>query len=781
MCQQAARWLAHSDAESGRKDTLAGHLADVARRAAEYATAFGASQEAWATGLLHDIGKYGELFQKRLRGEEHGVDHWSLGAWIALKKWQTAGIAAALAIQGHHVGLKEASQEALCNLGPDKLKEAEARGLLRLSEADPEVLLARLSEDGFSLPPNIPASVCTVWNANQAAAMLDVRMLFSALVDADFVETEAHFRSCDLEAKYYRPAGPPLYPERALEAVLAYIDNVARTGGASEGVKKLRQDLLEACLAAAEEAPGLFTLTAPTGAGKTLSMLAFALKHAARHRLRRVVCVIPYLTIIEQTVEVYREALRLAFDGIRPEVYVLEDHSLAGTGAKDEKAGQKADGSDEMGDESRLLAEDWDAPLVVTTSVQFLESLFANRPAPCRKLHRLANSVVLFDEVQTLPTHLAVATLATLSHLAERYGATVVFSTATQPAFQHLDEAVKQYCASGWRPREIVPPALNLFARAARTRVFWPTHDSETLSWSDVAARLEEAPQALCVVNLKRHALALFWELGRRRGDQVHHLSTSMCPAHRMRVLEEVRRRLGNGEPCLLVSTQCVEAGVDVDFPLVYRAWGPLDAIAQAAGRCNREGLAGSGDVYVFHPERDAGRNYPDTSYEQAAAVAWAVLQEYGPQRMDIHDPSVFDSYYRRLYDVKGLGQDRGNDLGSLTTMIRGVNFERVAHLYKVIEQNTINVVVPYCREVFEELAERARSHGLTREWILRARPYTVGIYRPRHDDRLRDWLEPVPVGRQRCPSEEWFLYLGGDYDERTGLTPKDRRDLLIA
>ena len=279
---------------------------------------------------------------------------------------------------------------------------------------------------------------------------------------------------------------------QALEVVLAHITELATKSDAAQEVKTLRADLLQACLAAAEQSQGQFTLTAPTGSGKTLAMLVFALQHAAIHNMRRVVMVIPYLNIIDETAKVYREILKPKFgDG-----YVLEDHSLAGTRGK---------GDVQDWDENRQgeLSENWDAPIVVTTSVQMLESLFANRPSACRKLHRLTNSVILFDEVQTLPTSLAIPTLAALSRLTERYGATVVFATATQPAFSHLHEHVKKWCAGGWQPREIVPAELKLFDRARRTRVEWPDLDSHT-SWDDLANALadKESEQLLCVVNL---------------------------------------------------------------------------------------------------------------------------------------------------------------------------------------------------------------------------------------------------------------------------------------
>jgi len=581
-------YLAHSRSDTGHEDSVATHLSDVAHTAAQHAAAFGCSDEAHLAGLLHDLGKYGDLFQRRLKGQERGIDHWSAGAWAALSRYQRSGIAAALAIQGHHVGLQQASDDHLSDLDPTRLAENHPLNL-RLSDPDTDHLLRLLDDDSLTLPDEMPETVYGGLRGLSAAAMLDVRMLFSTLVDADYTETEAHFQATSPDEKSYRKPGPTPEPEPMLKELQAYIDKVAAGSQATAQVNELRADLLKACLEAGAGPQGLFTLTAPTGAGKTFSMLAFALKHALTHDLRRIVMVIPYLSIIEQTVAAYQDALASSVPSETMSQTILEDHSMAG-------GGDRPDGDDQQKNYRRLLAENWDAPIIVTTSVQMLESLFANRPSRCRKLHRLADSVILFDEVQTLSTSLAVPTLATLSHLSERYGASVVFSTATQPAFTHLDESVKQFCVGGWAPTEIVPDTLDLFGKARRTRVDWSGGD-HAVSWEDLAEQIGGLPRALCIVNLKRHALALSNELKARGCEGLLHLSTSMCPAHRQVTLEEVRRRLDADEPCLLVATQCVEAGVDLDFPVVYRAWGPLDAIAQAAGRCNRNGRLEIGEV----------------------------------------------------------------------------------------------------------------------------------------------------------------------------------------
>ncbi|MBC7287842.1 MAG: DEAD/DEAH box helicase, partial [Armatimonadetes bacterium] len=381
----------------------------------------------------------------------------------------------------------------------------------RPSERSPEVLLERFGCDGLELP-EVHASIVESWQEDFVASMLDVRMLFSCVVDADYIETEAHREAVDTSTKRYRPQGPLLDSHRALASVLGYIEEVRARTHADPAILELRQDLLQACLQAAESPRGLFTLTAPTGAGKTLAMLAFALKHAATHGLRRIICVIPYLTIIEQTVEVYRKALGKACQHVQPMSYVLEDHSLAGIRSRARRTSTEATtaDADQAEDASRLLAENWDAPVIVTTSVQFLESLFANRPGACRKLHRIAESVILFDEVQTLPTRLVEPTLAALSRLAHRYGCSVVLATATQPAFDHLHEHVRKYFRAGWQPTEIVPPSLRLFDRARRVEVKWPVDETKSLTWEALAERLLEHDQALCIVNLKRHAADLF-------------------------------------------------------------------------------------------------------------------------------------------------------------------------------------------------------------------------------------------------------------------------------
>jgi len=764
-------FLAHSPNQAGNEDYLRNHLLDVANRAAEYATAFNAAEEARLSGLLHDLGKYGRLFQRRLEGKEQGIDHWSQGAWEALTRYKNLGIAAALAIQGHHIGLQKAEKDSLCNLDPTRLSQNHPLGL-RLSEADIKLLIQCLRDDGLNLPV-VSASIIDSQNHQRmsAAEMLDVRMLYSALVDADFIETEAHFQGTAEYPKCYREPGIELKPNQALEWLLSYIRKLAVSSQASPVVNKLRSDLLNACLETASSPTGLFTLTAPTGTGKTLSMLAFALKRASLQNLRRVITVIPYLSIIEQTVREYRKVLGSWIKTGDLERYILEHHSLAGIHEPVLEGEQ--DSEDESRRNVRILAENWDAPIIVTTSVQFLESLFSNRPAACRKLHRLAGSVILFDEVQTLPVHLIVPTLATLSRLAQRYGSTIVFSTATQPAFTHLDNAVREYCVNGWKPREIVPQDLKLFDRARRTKIEWPMH-GQKISWEELAGQVFEYSQALCIVNLKKHTVLLYDELSKRGTPGLFHMSTNMCPAHRQAALEEVRKKLERREPCTLISTQCVEAGVDVDFPVVFRAFGPLDSIAQAAGRCNRNGLMETGLVYIFTPDDEA---YPDSTYRQASGTANILLQKYGTASMDIDSPHLFEEYYRELYSLAR----PENQNKELLESIKRRDFIEVASMYRVIRKNAINVLVPYNREIFQELAAEVRRTGLNRHWISRARPYAVSLFRPGTNDSVVRYLDPVPVGKNEV-SDEWFIYLNeAHYNPDKGLVPPSSLECLIA
>uniref|UniRef100_A0A7C3HG05 CRISPR-associated endonuclease Cas3 n=1 Tax=Meiothermus ruber TaxID=277 RepID=A0A7C3HG05_MEIRU len=732
-------YWAHTHPNPARWQPLREHLHQVAERAAAKARPFGEEENARLAGRLHDLGKYGDLFQRRLEGREKGLDHWSAGAHLALFEYRQPAVA--LAVQGHHIGLQSGAKESLKEM---KLRE-DGKGFppdLRLSEPDLEVLKARLQKDGLELPP---PSRTLITPPASAAAMLDTRMLFSALVDADFLDTEAHIKGPEA-----RPAPPELRAREALERLEAHLARLGQAGHIPQKTRELRRLVAEAAASAAEQAASVFTLTAPTGLGKTLAMLRFALRRAVRDpRIRRIVVVLPYLSILDQTAKVYREL----FQDFGPH-YILEDHSLAYRPLSRELS----DEQDLQERERRLLSENWEAPIVLTTHVQLLESLHANRPGACRKLHNLAGSVLLFDEVQTLPTHLALPTLKTLAHLAsEKYGAVVVFSTATQPAFDTLHEQIRRGEPQGWQPVEMLPEPEQLFAQSQRVELEWWLKNPTP--WPHLATLLEAEPQVLAVLNLKRQAYALFHEAQARDLEGLYHLSTALCPAHRRGVLEEVQRRLEQGQPCRLVATQVVEAGVELDFPVGYRALGPLEAIAQTAGRINRHGLRPQGRLVVFLPEEEA---YPDRAYGRAAALT-RTLQAEGPLTLE---PATFRRYYQSLYALQQVSNPE------IEALIQTQNYAELARRYRIIESAAVNVVVPYNDEALA-LMQEARDQGISAAWIQRARPYTVPYFLPQ--DGPPPFLETVFLRYGRGEAPDWFLSADPAlYDARLGFTPQE-------
>jgi CRISPR-associated helicase Cas3 len=652
----------------------------------------------------------------------------------------------------------------------------------RLSDADFGRLKDRLIADGLTAEkPTSPVISVQTGFQSQIAAMLDVRMLFSCLTDADFLDTEAHFDG-DQRGTRLRSPGPELDVAQALAALDTFMSGKVR--GASRADKTVldaRNALWKMVSNSAGKAPGLFTLTAPTGSGKTLAMLKFALEHIAHNKekgLKRIILAVPFLSIIEQTAMVYREV----FQGF-PDNFVLEHHSLAGLGSEETQS--DAEAATERA--RRLLAENWDASIIITTNVQLLESLFSNRPAACRKLHNLMETVIMFDEAQTLPQSLAVPTLAALSHLSRTYRTTVVFATATQPAFDALDGAVAKLVSAGWRPVETAPDHTRLYDALRRYEVKW-AEQGETKDWATLAEEIRGESQVLCVVNLKSHAAALLDEL--KYDEAVFHLSTNLCALHRRAVLDEVRARLKAGKPCRLISTQCVEAGVDVDFPVVYRALAPLDAIAQAAGRCNREGRLiddngrrRMGEVRVFEPavEGDYRKRYPTRAYFQAAEVTRTMLSLAGGAGLDLNDPGVFRDYYHWLYDLRKPEAENKE----LVNAVTAVDFVCVAKEYRLIDQSAIQVAVPYGPRIdlFDELRIQQDEEGISSGWMRRAQGVAVSVFRPTKDHPAWGVLIPAKLRYGKGVSDEWFILEdrdGGLYDEVFGLRLPQSQQILI-
>lgn len=705
-------YLAHIS-QDGRRQTVLEHLDGTAELCAGFAAAFRAEDQGRLTGLAHDLGKYSAAFQRRLNGGAK-VDHATAGAAECGKLNQ---LSAAFAVAGHHGGLPDGGGQGdhyedntLCG----RMKKA-ALGKLEPYEAwRQEIQLPVIHRKEF---PNFLEEI------------FFTRMLYSCLVDADFLDTETFMAGKVQE----RGGGDPI--EVLGDKLQAHVSGWFPP---KTELNRERCAMLERCMEQGErQPPGLYTLTIPTGGGKTTASLAFALCHARTHGLRRLIYVIPYTSIIEQNAQVFRDILG--------EKNVLEHHS-----------GVLYDIDDEARAENARLAratENWDMPVVVTTAVQFFESLFANRASQCRKLHNLAQSVIIFDEAQMLPVPYLRPCVYAISQLVKDYGASAVLCTATQPALDGIF-------------REFLPdkPAVELCpSEAIHQEVFQRVtfRREGKLSWEAVAERISGQKQALCVVNSRKSAQAVYALLVK---EGAFHLSTLMYPAHRKAVLTEIRARLRDSLPCRVVSTSLIEAGVDVDFPAVFREEAGLDSILQAAGRCNREGKRPAGESIVTIFQSDA----PSPSlFEIPVAAGRQALS-----RCDRPDsPEAIRCYFQELLDLKG--PEALDQKNILTVMEREfMPFRRIAERFHLIDSETKTVYIPLGEG--EDLVRRLRSGERSRELFRALGQYGVSVY-PQHYAALdlAGDLEVLEDGSAVLTN----LAL---YDSRTGLSiTADEKEFL--
>lgn len=718
--------FAHSCNFNGDRHDLVTHLRAVADTARSFGSLFDGGTLTYYAGLWHDLGKFHPGFQDYLRrceadpnARERGPEHKGAGAVLAWAYCQPVS----MLIQGHHGGLRSGN---------------DARDWVRWRASDP-VVLAAIEAARHTISDLEPAAPIPTPSALQDrhAAELYIRLLFSALVDADFLDTESHFRP--------DRTGERTPPDISLDELWARFERNQDSlpHHARSIVDEARQAVYRDTLAAAERAPGIFRLTVPTGGGKTRSAMAFALRHAMKHGMKRVIVAAPYTSITEQTAQVYREIF--GTDAHGREV-VLEHHSQALAADDDDGDFHRRQAT------VRLAAENWDVPIVVTTTVQLFESLFSNTTSRLRKAHRMAGSVIVLDEAQTLPPRLLEPITDAIRQLTTWAGTTVVLSTATQPAF----EAVEPF--AGLSPVEIVAEPAYWFATLKRVGYEWQIN--EAMPWEDAAQRLREERQGLAVVNLKKDAAALLDALD---DPDALHLSTNLCGAHRRRVIEQVRRRLQRGKPCRLVSTQVVEAGVDLDFPFVMRAMGPLDAVIQAAGRCNREGKLEHGRVLVFQPEGDGT---PPGLYRTATDLARAMLA--GGAILD--DATTALEYFRRLYDTVPM------DAKGIQPCREHFDYPKTAERFRMIEDETESVVIAdYGTEEEQWRVERdirALRDGEGNRYLLRRlQPYVVSVYRHKAAELRRQGLvEPVVDGigvwRGRYDAVRGLVETGVDPDQ---------------
>ncbi|MDR1660234.1 MAG: CRISPR-associated endonuclease Cas3'' [Desulfovibrio sp.] len=723
------------------------HLAETAALAGDFAEVFGNALWAKLFGLLHDLGKYSTPFQQRLAGSPIRVDHSLAGALEAIRLLgrhnvhEAVGRLAAHIISGHHTGLVD-------GLPSGNPGTALAERLVTPSIPD---YSAWVSEIVLPEPPRLPDLRRPDTVEDMAFSLFFwAHMLFSCLVDADFLNTEAFLQPG-------KAALRNVYPR--LEILRPILNNhlTEKIKNSKLGkVNTRRAEVLEACKRAALLEPGIFSLTVPTGGGKTLSSLAFALDHACRCKLRRIIYVIPYTSIIEQTAGVFREVL-----GPDLAHTILEHHSNI---MESEPASPEyADSVDNM---RSLAFENWDAPIVVTTAVQFFESLFAARSSRCRKLHNIAGSVVILDEAQTLPLPLLRPCLAAIKELVSTYRVSFVLCTATQPEL-----GIKPWNRNGLENvREIVPDVESLFTDLERVDIEF----IGAMAVEDLAERLIRDERVLCIVNTRKQAHELCQSLREKHASGLYHLSTWMCPDHRRVVLNRVKSLLKDPScpPVRLIATSLIEAGVDIDFPVVYRAMAGQESIAQAAGRSNREGLFGRGKCYVFDlPHTVRG----EQSCRQSACRA--VVRAGLP----LLSPSATKLYFDDLYALQG---ENALDAKKILRQVAETAkdgffpFRSVSENFRFIEHDEVPVIVPYSDAAKTDL-EALRAGRADRVLYRRLQQWIVTLpHRLSNILLAAGSIQPVNLAGQYYELVNLDLYSGMrggvDGDVELGLNPAD-------
>jgi CRISPR-associated endonuclease/helicase Cas3 len=696
------------------------HLKNVAELAKSFAESFGAGDWAYLAGLWHDLGKYSDEFQKMLfeandldahiETRPGKPDHSTAGAQYASNWHKDKGKILAYTIAGHHTGL------------PDGKTNENSCLAVRLHKNIPNYFFFPDWLHNITTPNFLPFKTDMKRIGLQLSCF--IRMLYSCLVDADFLDTEAFM---DKEKSLWRKGYPSLTVLNG--RLTAALDRLLAKAPPTK-INMHRAAILTNSLSAADLPQGLFSLTVPTGGGKTLSSLAFAMKHALKHNLKRIIYVIPYTSIIEQNAEVFREIL--GADA------VLEHHS--NYEPKEENY------------RSRLSAENWDAPVIVTTNVQFFESLYSCRSSQSRKLHNIAKSVVILDEAQMLPVPLLKPCIEILRELSSSYNTTIVLCTATQPALSTA-ETFKDGLDN---VTEIIPNPAELYTVFKRIQ----TEPLSTLSDDMLAEKIKEHEQALCIVNTRKHARQIFEKLQGIEG--CYHLSALMCPAHRTKVLNNIKTALAEEKTCRVISTQLVEAGVDVDFPVVFRSIAGIDSLAQAAGRCNREGrLAEHGKFYIFFPES----RLPPGHFRQTAETADTVIRHHN----DSLSLEAVEEYFKTLYWMKGEQLDTYHLMESLRAgVMKGdFPFREVHERFKIIKDGMESIIIPWDKNA-ERIIQGIRYSENPGAFTRPAQRYTVQVF-PKVLSAL------LNVGSVECLHEQYYVLINKDlYRDNLGLCPED-------
>lgn len=751
-----SNYFGHSGNKEDKSDwqPLQDHLCRVALCAELNSKYFKAAKLSYLAGLLHDLGKYTPEFQARLEGASSKVDHATAGAKIAAEilpdeKFNNFPFYkfVAYAIAGHHAGLSNGTGEGDGRRALKDRLELQFGKDLPVLDSDTwqsELVLPSIE----SLIPEISPNPDADLQGFQYAFL--IRMIFSCLVDADFIDTDEFYKR--LEGKPLLRGDYPQLSELKIQFDQKLADKIKSTDQ-TKTVNQLRKEILDTARLKAKLTPGLFTLTVPTGGGKTLSSMAFALEHALAHNMRRVIYVIPFTSIIEQNAQVFRDVF-----GELGEASVLEHHSNF-----DDRKIKDKEGAEETRDKLKLAMENWDMPVVVTTAVQFFESLFADRPSRCRKLHNISGSVIILDEAQTLPLKFLRPVMAVIDELARNYGCSIVLCTATQPALCEPD-----FTNGFTNVREIAPEPKRLFDELSLVNV---SHLGE-LSDDELVSRIQANNQILTIVNNRRHAQSLFRTLNAQQTTEgVFHLTTLMCPAHRTATLDEIRKRLDpkKPQPCRVISTSLIEAGVDVSFPCVMRAEAGLDSIAQAAGRCNRERLWGKADSHVWIFRSPDWPIPPEL--KGLSADMRAVLRK---GHDNLLDQLAIKEYFSNVYWRKGEELDQKQLLKACRIGASKLDFpfQSIASDFRMIDSFMCPVLIPYNDEARKLLNELESTDDVS--CVLRKlQPYIVQI--PQNGfDSLRLAKVVQTVASYRFEEQFWELVNMDIYDPESGLSWSD-------
>lgn len=681
------------------------HLVHTAKLAEQFARPFDAGNFGHLLGLFHDLGKFSTEFQTYIGNpafhekKSSSPDHSSAGAQFLHHAIPGFGTILAYAIAGHHAGL------------PDYLRGGRSSLSVRLSKEIAEwqneqsnALCSRIDSMKL-LPPSGFRAVGLLASPAERAFMISLftRMLYSCLVDADFLDTESFMMPLKAAAR-------PVYPHDVMTRMEQALNDYIKKFQNNSPVNAIRADVLKECLNSAERPGNIFSLTVPTGGGKTLSSLAFALKHARLNGKCRIIYVLPYVTITEQTADAFRQV----FKNLLPDP-VLEVHSNL---IQEHDADDESDDGDHDNHDTakRLAAENFDAPLVVTTTVQFYESLMANRSSRCRKLHNFSHAVIILDEAQKIPLEYMTVMMSLFNQLTKVYHATLLLCTATQPAI-HYDNRFFTIGLPADEVTELIADPESLFKKLRRTTFHFLGRKTD----SELLHLFQQESSMLAIVNTRKHAAKLFSSLNHREGD--FHLSTNLCPEHRRSIISTIRSRLDSGLPCRVISTQLMEAGVDLDFPVVYRSLAGCDSLIQAAGRCNRNGKSSpeNSPVYVFESEWIEKERFQSVEMSNARQIISCCP--------DISSLDAMELYFKNLYYDHKQEWDRKGIMSCFSSNSKEFSFDfaRAAHDFHLINDATVSVLIPYGKGkiLLEELrAQQYPDLNLLR----RLQPYSVSM-----------------------------------------------------